>query len=87
MEDGEDDDDIDDEQFMKMMGGMGGMGNQGPGQVPSEDEILIKVCQLSYIKNLCSIATLRMKQAELLMQSLFGAMGGAGGQGQAAGDD
>jgi hypothetical protein len=53
---------------MKMMGGMGGMGmgNQGPGQVPSEDE---------------------MKQAELLMQSLFGAMGGAGGQGQAAGDD
>ena len=69
MEDGEDDDDdIDDEQFMKMMGGLGGMGmgNQGPGKVPSEDE---------------------MKQAELLMQSLFGAMGGAGGQGQAAGDD
>ena len=67
MEDG-DDEDIDDEQFMKMMGGMGsmGMGNQGPGQVPTEDE---------------------MKQAELLMQNLFGAMGGASGQGQATADD
>ena len=66
MEDGEDYDDIDEEQFAKMMAGMGMGSMGGMGQRPGGDA------------NMPDAES--MKEAEKMMQGLFGAMAGGSGQ-------